>query len=288
MLFPIGVVVVLGCVIGGYVMHHGNIAVLWQPNEFIIIIGASIGAFLIGNTKVVIRGALNNFKVLMKGAPYDKAAYIELLTMLFSVFKVAKTKGMLELEGHIENPHESALLNQYPKFAHDHHAVEFLCDYLRMLTMGMDNYSHMEDLMNAELEVHHKEGHDISHAVTLMGDGMPALGIVAAVLGVITTMGSITEPPEILGGLIGAALVGTFTGVLLSYGFIGPIGAFMQKYFDQQSKYLECIKTGIIAHMQGNAPQVTVEFVRKNIPSAFRPSFKEVEEAISNAGAPKQ
>ncbi len=281
MLFPIGIIVVIGCVITGYVMHHGKLSVLWQPNEFIIIIGASIGAFLITNSKPVIKGVLSSLKNLMKGNPYAKADYIELLSMLFAVLKLAKTKGMLELESHIENPHESQLLSQYPKFAHDHHAVDFFCDYMRMLTMGIDNHYAMEDLMNAELEVHHHESHEIAHAVTLMGDGMPALGIVAAVLGVITTMGSITEPPEVLGGLIGAALVGTFAGVLLSYGFISPMGAFLTKFGHEQGKYLECMKVAIIAHMQGNAPQISIEFARKIIPSPFRPTFKEVEEAIN-------
>jgi len=286
MLFPIGVLVVIGCVIGGYVMHHGKLPVLWQPNEFIIIIGASIGAFIISNPPHIIKGVLKNLKVLMKGAPFNKAAYIELLQLSFLLFKTARTKGMLELESHIENPHESQIFAKFPKVSHDHHAMEFLCDYLRLLTMGIDNQYAMEDVMNAELEIHHKESHTIAHAVTLMGDGMPALGIVAAVLGVITTMGSITEPPEILGGLIGAALVGTFTGVLVSYGFIGPMGTSMATYGEQQAKFLECIKVGIIAHMQGNAPQVTVEFMRKNIPSDFRPTFAEVEAALSAEPAP--
>ena len=279
MFFPIGMIVVIGSVIGGYVLHHGKLAVLWQPTEFLIIIGAAIGAFIIANPPVLLKASLKSFGKLFKGAPYNKAAYLEMLLLVFNVFKLAKTKGMLELEGHIENPHESQLLLKYPKFQHDHHAVDFLCDYLRLLTMGMDNYSHMEDLMNLELEIHHKESHDIAHAINQMGDGMPALGIVAAVLGVITTMGSITEPPEILGGLIGAALVGTFTGVLVSYGFVGPMATSIGKYFEAESKYLECLKVGIIAHMQGNAPQVTVEFVRKTIPSAYRPTFKELEDA---------
>lgn len=281
MFFFIGTFVVIGSVIGGYLMHNGKLSVLWQPSEFIIILGAAIGSFIITNPKDLQGAALKSLKKLFKPAPYNKDSYIELLTLLFNVFKVAKTKGMLELEGHIENPSESALFSKYPKFMADHHALDFLCDYLRVLTMGVDNYYQMDDLMNQELELHHKENHDVSHAIVLMGDAMPALGIVAAVLGVITTMGSITEPPEILGGLIGAALVGTFTGVLVSYGFISPMGTYIGKYGDAEAKFLECIKVGIIAHMQGNAPQITVEYIRKNIPSKYRPTFKELEEALN-------
>ncbi|MEI7669910.1 MAG: flagellar motor stator protein MotA, partial [Pseudomonadota bacterium] len=236
MLFLAGVVVVFGSVIGGYVMHHGKLDVLWQPNEFIIIIGAAIGSFLIGSPMKVVKGTMKSFKYLMKGSPYKKANYIELLTMLYMVFKTMKSKGMLEMEGHIENPKDSELFNKYPGFLKNHHAVSFLCDNVRVMTMGVEDHYQIEEMMDHDLESHHHEHERVATAVVNMGDSMPALGIVAAVLGVITTMGSITEPPAVLGGLIGAALVGTFSGVLISYGFVTPIGKFMGIYFEDDLK----------------------------------------------------
>jgi chemotaxis protein MotA len=188
---------------------------------------------------------------------------------------------MLALEGHVEKPEESTLFAQFPKFASDHHAMVFLCDYLRMLTLGTDNPHEVESIIDEELETHHKEQHVISDAVQTMADGMPALGIVAAVLGVIHTMGSITEPPEVLGHLIGGALVGTFMGVLLSYGFVAPTATALKTRFDAEAKYLQCIRAGLLAHMQGYPPAVSVEFARKALLSEVRPSFYEIEEAVS-------
>jgi chemotaxis protein MotA len=272
MLFLVGVAVVLGSVIGGYTMHHGNLAVLWQPNEFIIIIGAAIGSMLIGNPGKVVKDVLKNLKLLMKGTPYKKAHYVELLTLLYMVFKTMKSKGMLEMEGHIEKPHESPLFSQYPGFVKNHHATDFLCDY------------QIEEMMEHDLESHHHEHARISGAVLAMGDAMPALGIVAAVLGVITTMGSITEPPAVLGSLIGAALVGTFSGVLISYGFVSPIGHFLGLYFEDDINYLKCIKVALLAHLHGNAPVVSVEFARASISGHERPDFAEMDAALNNAG----
>ncbi len=279
MKYIIGLIVVCGSVIGGYVLHHGNIAVLYQPTEYLIIGGAGVGAFIISNPSYVIKKTLGSFKYLFKGGyVYSKANYLELLSFQYEVFKLMKTKGMLEIEAHIENPEQSEIFKKYPHFLHNHHAVDFFCDYIRVMTMGVDDKYVLEDMMNAELEIHHKEQHVISHAVTLLAESFPALGIVAAVLGVIITMGSIAEPPEILGGLIGAALVGTFLGVLLCYGIIGPMGAFLGNYFNEESKYYECVKQGLLAHVQGNAPAVSVEFARKAIPTGVRPTFVEVEQ----------
>ena len=186
------------------------------------------------------------------------------------------------METHVEAPQDSSLFANFPTFLKDHHAVEFLCDYLRILTLGASNPHEIEAVMEAELDLHHHDDTAISGAVLGMGDAMPALGIVAAVLGIIVTMGSITEPPEILGGLIGAALVGTFAGILLSYGFVSPMGKSMENSYTADSSYLNCIKTAIIGHMQGYAPQISVEFARKSLPSEFRPTFAEVEEIIEN------
>lgn len=281
MRFIVSLIFIPLCVFGAYAVHGGHLGVLWQPSEVVIIVGAAFGSMFIANAPNVLKGAAKGLKTQLKGTPYKKDAYLELLSMMFHTFKVARTKGMLELEQHIENPHESSIFKKYPSFQHDHHAETFFCDYLRMLTMGVENHYQLEDLMNAELELHHKAGHDASSAIINMGDGMPALGIVAAVLGVIHTMGSITEPPEVLGHLIGAALVGTFLGVLLSYGFIGPIGQFIGKFYDEEGCYYNTMKVGILAHVQGLAPQVSIEFARKQIPHHVLPSFKEVEEAMN-------
>lgn len=277
----IGAVVVLGCVFGAYAVHGGHLGVLFQPSEFVIILGASVGAFVIGNTKTNIKQTMKGLKRALKGPTYKKADYVELLSVLYQIFKLAKTKGMLALEQHVEKPDESTLFAQFPKFQKDHHAVEFLCDYLRMMTLGTENPNEVETLIDAELESHHNELHGASHAIQSMADGMPALGIVAAVLGVIHTMGSITEPPKVLGELIGAALVGTFFGVLVSYGFVAPLANIISAVDSADAKYYQCMKAGLLAHMQGYPPAVSVEFARKVLLSTERPNFYEVEQAVS-------
>ncbi|MFZ5790654.1 MAG: flagellar motor stator protein MotA [Pseudomonadota bacterium] len=280
MFLIIGAVVVIASVISGYLAQGGKLIVLFQPFEVLIIVGAAIGAFIIANPPVVVKRTLGSIIGLLKGPRYNKQSYVELLSLLYQVFKLAKTKGMLALEGHVEKPEESTLFQQFPNFIKDHHAMVFLCDYLRMLTLGTDNPHEVESIIDEELETHHNEQHQISGAVQTMADGMPALGIVAAVLGVIHTMGSITEPPEVLGHLIGGALVGTFMGVLLSYGFVAPIGNALKSRFDAEAKYLQCIRAGLIAHMQGYPPAVSVEFARKALLQTVRPTFYEVEEAV--------
>jgi chemotaxis protein MotA len=281
MKFLIGVVVVFACVFGGYVAAGGHMDVIWQPLEFVIIFGAAIGAFVIGNPGTVLKGTLKSMGKLLKGPTYKKAAYLELLSLMYAIFKLAKTKGMLALESHVEKPEESTLFQQFPIFYKDHHAVEFLRDYLRLMTLGTENPHEIESIMDQELETHHHETAQISGAVQGMADGLPALGIVAAVLGVIHTMGSITEPPAVLGHLIGAALVGTFMGVFVAYGFVGPMASSLKAAFDAESKYYQCMKAGLIAHLQGYAPAVSVEFARKALLSDVRPDFYEVEQATA-------
>ncbi len=281
----IGIVVVAASVLGGYVGAGGHLDVLWQPMEFVIILGAGIGSFLLGNPKKVISGAIGSLKLVFSGSRFTKDHYLELLGLLFSLFKLAKTKGDLALESHVETPDESTIFQNFQSVFNAHGAVEFLCDYLRLLTLGTTNSYEMETVMEEELNVHHEELHDISSAVVNLADAFPALGIVAAVLGVIHTMGSITEPPEILGGLIGGALVGTFFGILVSYGFGSPIGNAMGKAFNEEARYMQCIKVAIIAHMQGYAPQVSVEFARKTLTHNVRPTFMETEEMIQNLGS---
>jgi len=282
MFFLIGFIVVLGSVLGGYVLHHGKLSVLYQPTEYLIIMGAGIGAFLIANPSFVLKATLKSLKLVFRSAPHSKKDYLDLLMFMYSTFKFIKTKGMLEFESHLETPYESDFFKPYPSFTKDHHAVDFFCDTLKLVNMGVDNKYELEEAMDFQLEQHHYEKHTVASAVVTLGDSFPALGIVAAVLGVIVTMGSITEPPEILGGLIGAALVGTFLGILISYGFVGPMGQFLAKYFDTEHKYYECIKIGILASVQGKPPTVAVEYARRVIPSNAMPSFQEVEEAMNN------
>jgi len=280
MFLIIGIVVVIACTMGGYVAAGGHVVVLWQPFEIIIIFGSACGAYIIANPPSVLKGTIGGIKASLKGPAYKKEDYVELLGMLYQVFKLAKSKGNLALEQHVENPDESSLFQQFPTFANDHSALQFFCDYLRMITLGAENPMELEALMDEEIETHHHEHEQVASAIQTMADGMPALGIVAAVLGVIHTMGSITEPPEILGHLIGGALVGTFLGVWMSYGFIAPIASKAKSTFDAEGKYLQCIKAGLLAHLNGSAPAVSVEFARKALLSHDRPSFYELEEAV--------
>jgi len=277
----VGILVVVACVMGGYLGVGGHAAVLWQPFEFIIILGAAIGAYIIGNTGPVLKQTLGVFGTLFKGPKYNKAAYVELLGMQFTLFKLVQAKGILALEPHIENPHESTLFSRFPKFAADHHAVEFVCDYMRMVTLGTNNVHEMEALMDEELETHHQERERLVGALQALADGTPALGIVAAVLGVIHTMGAISEPPEVLGHMIGGALVGTFFGVFVAYGFFGPMAQSLKNIYEAEAKYFLSLKVGLIAHISGNPPVMAIEFARKMLMSEDRPTFAEVDAATA-------
>jgi chemotaxis protein MotA len=254
MFLIIGSLVVLGCVVGSYMALGGKLGVLWQPYELVIIGGSGIGAYVIANPKSVLGATGRAMGSIFKGAKYKKDDYVELLSLLYQVFKLAKTKGMLTLETHVDNPEESDLFAKFPSFMNNHHAQEFLCDYLRLMTLGTDNPHELEALMDQELDTHHQEAHRVSHALQQLAEAFPGLGIVAAVLGVIKTMGSITEPPAVLGALIGAALVGTFLGILLCYGFVGPMATALKGNQDEEHLYFVCIKAGLIAHLQGYAP----------------------------------
>jgi chemotaxis protein MotA len=285
MLVIVGSIFVVVCVFGGYALAGGHLGVLWQPFEIIIIIGAGIGAFIIGNPLSVVKKMGGAIGTALKGSPYKKKDYIELLSMQFQVFKLAKTKGILALESHVENPDESDLFGQFPRFYANHHALTFMCDYLRMISLGTEIPHEMEALMDEEIENHHHESQQVAGAVQTLADALPALGIVAAVLGVIHTMGSITEPPEVLGHLIGGALVGTFLGIFIAYGFVGPIATTLGAAYDAETKYYQCLKSGMLAYLNGYAPAICIEFARKALLSDVRPSFYEVEEAVSELPA---
>jgi chemotaxis protein MotA len=281
----IGIVTVFICVFGGYAAMGGHLIVLWQPFEFVIVLGAALGAYVIGNSGVVLKQTGSVLRSLFKGPKYDKAAYIELLGMQFSLYKLVQAKGILALEQHIENPSESTLFARFPTFANNHHAVEFVCDYLRMVTLGSNNVHEMDALMDEELETHHQERERVVHAVQSLADATPALGIVAAVLGVIKTMGAISEPPEVLGHLIGGALVGTFFGVFVAYGFFGPFAQSLRNTYEAESKYFLSLKVGLLAHISGQVPVMAIEFARKALMSEDRPSFAEIDEATANLPA---
>ncbi|NYZ17874.1 flagellar motor stator protein MotA [Azospirillum sp. RWY-5-1] len=281
MFVMIGVGIVLFSVFGGYAMAGGHLGVLWQPFEYLIILGAAVGAYCIANPKGVITHTGKEVGHLFKGPKYKKEDYLELLTMMYQVFKIAKTKGLLALEQHIEKPEDSPLFQQFPKFYGDHHAIAFLCTYLRLMSLGADNPHELVDLMEEDIETMHHEHQRVSDAIQGVADGVPALGIVAAVLGVIHTMGSITEPPEVLGKLIGAALVGTFSGVLFAYGFFAPIAGGLKHIYHAEGKYYQCMKTGLLAHLSGYAPAISVEYARNVLEPEYRPSFAQVEEATA-------
>ena len=282
MLFIVGIVILFGSVLGGF-LPHGKLEVLNQPLEVLIICGCALAGFIIANPKDVIIGVIKSLASVIKGARHDKQSYLDLLTLLYTLLRMAKTQGPLALEEHADNPEESAIFLNFPRILANRAAVVFLSDYLRMMTMGTDNAHEMEALIDEEIETHHIELHRLAKAVEAVADGLPAFGIVAAVLGVITAMGAILEPPEVLGGMIGAALVGTFLGVLLAYGIVGPLGSLLKDHADAETKYLQCIKASLIAYMQGYAPAMCVEFSRKILFSNERPTFSEVEDAVAEA-----
>ncbi len=284
----LGLIIVFVCVFGGYTLAGGKMEPILKalPFEILIIGGAAIGAFLIANTGHVIKSTLKNMNCMVKAEEHNKESYMELLSVLYMIFKLARTKGWLSLENHIEEPEESSLFQQFPGFAGNHHALLFLCDYLRIISLGNENAHEIEALMDEEIETLEHEFMHPSHAVTTMADGVPALGIVAAVLGVIKTMGSISEPPEVLGKMIGGALVGTFLGVFLAYGFIGPLGGALGARGESKILYYRAIKVSMIAFLNGAAPQVAVEFSRKFLPHHLQPTFLELEEKLNELPSP--
>jgi chemotaxis protein MotA len=275
----VGLVILFAAVIGGYVAQGGHLAVLVQPFEALIILGAAAGAFIIGNTGAILKQTLKIFGTLFRGPRYNKAAYVELLGVQYTLFKLVQSKGVLGLEPHIENPESSSIFQKFPTFSKNHHAVEFMCDYLRMVTLGTRDVHEMEALMDEEIETHHQESERVVAAIQSLADGTPALGIVAAVLGVIHTMGSISQPPAVLGEMIGAALVGTFLGVFCAYGFFGPMAQSLKNIYEAEAKYMLSMKVGLLAHIAGHPPTMAIEFARKMLMSEVRPTFLEVDEA---------
>lgn len=280
----IGIVVVIGSVLGGYILSHGHMAVLFQPYELMIILGAAIGTLFIANPISVVIALIKGVLGALKGSPYNKAFYLEQLKMLNDVFSYARKNGLVKLEADVEEPDKSQLFSKYPKFVKDHHAMYFFCDTLRMAISGGVGHFEMDQMMELDMEVHHHEANLPVHALQTVSDALPGLGIVAAVLGIVITMGSLGGPPEEIGHHVAASLVGTFLGILLSYGFFGPLAAAMAKSNDGQKEYLNFLRVGLMNFVKGAAPILATEFARRAIPAHDRPTFKEMEKACKGGG----
>jgi chemotaxis protein MotA len=277
----IGIVLVLGCVAGGFVLSHGELAALWQPYELLVIGGAAFGAFVISNPAAVIKSTFKCIPALLKGSKYRKSFYMEALSLLYELLTKARKQGMMSLEADVEDPKSSEIFQKFPQVAHDHHMVEFITDYLRLLASGSITKPYeLDSLMDVELDSHHVEGHKPAAALQRVSDGLPGFGIVAAVLGIVITMGAIGGPPAEIGHHVAAALVGTFLGILLAYGFVGPMSVLLEHFAADESQALRCIKTTLVASLHGYAPQIAVEFGRKAIGASERPTFLELENRI--------
>ena len=278
----IGIVLLFALVFGSFIMSGGKMDVIIEaaPHELMCILGAGIASFLISNSMTVIKATGAGFSKIFAGPKWKTTDYRDLLGLLFLLTKTMKSKGVIALESHIERPHESGIFLRYPRIMKDHFAVDFICDTLRMMTMNLEDPHQVEDAMEKQLEKHHHEGLAPAHALQSLADALPALGIVAAVLGVIKTMGSITEPPAVLGAMIGGALVGTFLGVFLAYGLVGPFSTRLTAVVDEEGSFYKIIQSVLVAHLHGNAAQISVEIGRGNVPSEAQPSFLELEEAL--------
>lgn len=280
MLVIIGYLVVVLSVFGGFALAGGHLAALFQPLELLMIGGAAVGAFFVGNNGKAIKATLKALPSVFKGSKYTKSLYMELMTLLFEILTKVRKEGLMSIEGDIESPEESAIFAKYPTVLADHHTIEFMTDYLRLMVSGNMDAFQIENLMDNEIETHHAEGEVPVHCVAKVGDGLPAFGIVAAVMGVVHTMELVGLPPAELGMLIAHALVGTFLGILLSYGFVTPLSSLLEQKLHESSKIFQCVKVTLLASLNGYAPALAVEFGRKVLFSTERPSFSEMEEHI--------
>jgi chemotaxis protein MotA len=276
----IGYLLVLGAVFGGYALEGGSFRVLIQPIELLTIAGAAAGSYITSNSTKVLGATLKSLPKLLQGSKYTKARYMALMALLYDLLNKIRKEGMMAIESDIEDPSKSALFAKHPVIASDHHLVEFITDYLRMMVSGNMNPIEIESLMEQEIDTHHHEAMAPAHAMQKAADGLPAFGIVAAVMGVVKTMASVGKPPAVLGEMIAAALVGTFLGILLSYGFIGPLAARLEQKVDESTKELNCVKATLLANLQGYAPALAVEFGRKILYSTERPTFIELEKHV--------
>lgn len=283
MMFFIGSIVVLGGVMGGYVLHGGQALALYQPFEVMIIGGAALGAMLIATPIPVIKGMISQIIGSFVGGGLGKQDYLDLLVMMYEVFNVARRDGLVGLENHIEHPDQSDILKRYPKFLKDHHAVAFFADTMRVIISGSVQPHDLEDLMDGDIDALHNEEQRPSDTLNSMADSLPGLGIVAAVLGIVITMAAIDGPPEVIGQKVGAALVGTFLGILGCYGFVGPLAASLKHRSHDGHQYLICMKHALLAFHKGVAGVIAVEFARRSLFAEVRPGFIELEKACNEA-----
>jgi len=279
-----GLVVLFAMVFGGFLISGGSLGPVFEalPHEMMTIGGAAIAALLIGGSMYSLKKVLGSLSKVISGPKWKTADYRDLLALLFLLTKTMKSKGLIALEAHIEKPEESSIFKRFPKISNDHFACAFICDTLRMMTMSLEDPHQVETAMEKQLEKHHHEALVGANALQSMADGLPALGIVAAVLGVIKTMGAISEPPEVLGEMIGSALVGTFLGVFLAYGLVGPMSVRLKAVIDEDALFYHVIRDILVAHLHGNAAQVSVEIGRGSVPSEYQPSFQELENSLNN------
>ena len=276
MFLIIGYIIILAASLGTFSVH-GSLAALWVPLEYLAIFGLAVGSFIAGNDLKAIKATIAALPSVFKGSKFNRTLYVDLLAMLFEVLSKVRKEGLMSIEGDVENPHDSPIFSKYPALANDHHVMEFITDYLRMMVGGNLNAMEIENLMDIEIETHHHEAEVPGHVVSKSADGLPAFGIVVAVMGVVNVMGSVGEPPPVLGKMIGGALVGTFLGILISYGFVSPIASLLEQKAHEGSKIYQVIKVVLLASMSGYAPQVAVEFGRKVLFSNDRPTFAELE-----------
>ena len=283
MLVILGYFVVLACVFGGFAAAGGHLASLFQPVELLQIGGAAIGAFFVGNNSKAIKATLAAVPGLFRGSRHTKDLYMELMSLMFDVLSKVRKEGLMSIEGDIDSPSESPLFSKYPSVLADHHIVEFMTDYLRLMVSGNMDAFQIENLMDNEIDTHHHEGMVPAGAIAKLGDGMPAFGIVACVMGVVHTMESVGIPPSELGLLIAKALVGTFLGILLAYGFVGPLAGLHEQKLEEETKMYQCVKVTLLASLNGYAPALAIEFGRKVLYSTERPTFAELEEHIKKS-----
>ncbi|MFY9909632.1 MAG: flagellar motor stator protein MotA [Candidatus Sulfotelmatobacter sp.] len=283
----IGIVVVFGCVAGGYLMEHGNLKVLIQPAELVTIGGAAIGTVLIANPMHILKKIAGGLGGVFGGSKYTKRAYIDSLKMMYDLLNKARKDGLMALENDVEEPDKSPIFSKGPAVFKDHHVRDFVCDSLRMAITGIDAFD-LDQMIDLDLEVHHQDATVPTAALSTMADSLPGLGIVAAVLGIVITMGALGGPPEEIGKKVAAALVGTFLGILLCYGLVGPIASNMTKAADEEHAYLYVLRVLMISFLKGTAPIMAVEVARRAVPGHVRPSFKELEAACRNRAPAEQ
>ncbi len=283
MLVIVGYVIIIISVFGGFAIAGGHLASLWQPVELLMIGGAAVGAFIVGNSNKALKATMKALPTVFKSSKYTKAMYMDLMTLLYEVLGKIRKEGLMSIEADVDDPNNSAIFTKYPDILADHHITEFITDYLRLMVGGNLNSLEIENLMDSELETHHQEGEVPIHTIAKLGDGLPAFGIVAAVMGVVHTMESVHLPPAELGILIAAALVGTFLGILLAYGFVGPLAGKLEHNLHESSKMYECIKITLLANLNGYSPVLAVEFGRKVLFTTERPSFMELEEHVKQS-----